>query len=180
MKAVNEDKDFYYNHEEGILAGIVITHVDDFLIVGDKKIDKIGRKDKSKLVSMKVEKDEYWFTGIDVRWTKEGISAGMDDYAASIEYINEVRKGKNEGCLTKLESKICQKYIGNLNWLGKHCRPDLAIISLNMTKRRKSSMLGDLRDVNRVIKKIRKEQNVMKFSHISKKTTFNKNWRWII
>ena len=67
MKAVNEDKDFYYNHEEGILAGIVITHVDDFLIVGDKKIDKIGRKDKSKLVSMKVEKDEYWFTGIDVR-----------------------------------------------------------------------------------------------------------------
>ena len=34
MNVMEGDKAFYYLHEEGVLKGMVITHVDDFTLAG--------------------------------------------------------------------------------------------------------------------------------------------------
>ena len=56
----------------------------------------------------KVEKGGCRFTGIDVKRTEEGIVVSMEDYALSLEEIDQIMKGNKLEAVTKMESKIYQ------------------------------------------------------------------------
>ena len=62
--------------------------------------------------------------------------------------------------------KLFRKYIGKLNWLFENTRPDLAVWSLNLSKRTSSATKGDLKRMNQIVKKIRSQQSKVKFSKI--------------
>ena len=57
--------------------------------------------------------------------------------------------------MTRDEVKVLRKYIGKLSWLVANTRPDLAIYVLELAKRQKKATIEDLRDVNRVLKKVK-------------------------
>ena len=48
-------------------------------------------------------------------------------------------------------------------------RPDLAIYALDMAKKQKKAVIKDLREVNRVLKKVREKESKVKFSKIGEK-----------
>ena len=170
LKTLPGDEAFYYKHEDEKLKGMVITHVDDFQIAGDDKfIDSLLTKLKDTLTVSKVERNSYRFTGIDVKKASSGIELSMDDYAASIEEIKEIRKVKKEEPLTKTELKLFRKYTGKVNWLAENTRPDLSIWALNMSKRSTKANIGDLKKVNQIVKKINMRQSKVKFSKVGRK-----------
>ena len=72
--------------------------------------------------------------------------------------------------LTKDELKVLRKYIGKLNWLAANTRPDKAIYALNLAKKQKRATLKDIRDVNRVFKKVQEKESKVVFKRIRKKT----------
>ena len=69
LRKLDGDEAVYYKlNEEGNLAGIVSTHVDDFDMAGRKKFVDILTKDISKVFDVStVESDCFRFTGIDVK-----------------------------------------------------------------------------------------------------------------
>ena len=74
--------------------------------------------------------------------------------------------------LTKDELKVLRKYIGKLNWLAANTRPDKAIYALDLAKKQKRATLKDIRDVNRVFKKVQEKESKGLFKRIRKKNTF--------
>ena len=56
-----------------------------------------------------------------------------------------------------------------MNWLGKHCIPDISIKALNMSKKRIDATLGYLWYINRIIQKIKESENAIEFSNLGKK-----------
>ena len=73
--------------------------------------------------------------------------------------------------LTKDELKVLRKYIGKLNWLAANTRPDKAIYALDLAKKQKRATLKDIRDVNRVFKKVQEKESKVVFKRIRKKKT---------
>ena len=156
MRKLDGDEAVYYKlNEEGNLAGMVSTHVDDFDVAGRKKFVEMLTKEISKVLDVStVESDCFRFTGIDVKKVKGGIEISMEDYAKSLEEI-QIREAKADEILTREELKVYRKFVGKLNWLVANTRPDLAIYALELAKRQKKAVIKDLRDVNRVLKKVR-------------------------
>ena len=89
--------------------------------------DEIRTMLKTKLLVSKVEKNKFRFTGVDIERTKEGITISMEDYANSLEFIEEIRAVKGDELLTKTENKLYRKFTGKISWLAANTHPDLAI-----------------------------------------------------
>jgi hypothetical protein len=86
---------------------MILTHVDDFNMAGTKEfLDRIKKVLMKELKISKIEKRKYRFTGIDVEKTDKGVTVSMEDYANSIEKVEDIRKGKGEEELTDIENKI--------------------------------------------------------------------------
>ena len=112
MKVVKGDEAFYYNNLEGKLVGMIITHVDDFSIAGRSDfIDSVLAKVKEELTVSKVERNQFRFTGVDISKTEEGIKMSMNEYAESLEDLDEIKKAENDEKLTKQELKVFRKFI---------------------------------------------------------------------
>ena len=73
----------------------------------------------------------------------------MEDYAESIQGVDEIRTGTVTDELGLLENKVYQKFVGKLSWLAENCRPDLCVVALNMAQKCKSATLGDLMMINK-------------------------------
>ena len=67
MKVMEGDKAFYYLHEEGVLKGMVITHVDDFTLAGTADfIREVLEMVEKELTVSKVEEDDFHYIGLDI------------------------------------------------------------------------------------------------------------------
>ena len=106
----------------------------------------------------KVEESEFRFTGLDVKAKAEGIKVSMDEYADSVEPVENIRKVQRNEELTEIELKEYRKYSGKLSWLSQSTRPDLSYTALQMAKKNNSATIADLRNVNKVIEKVKKEK----------------------
>ena len=65
--------------------------------------------------------------------------------------------------------KVLRKFVGKLNWLAANTRPYLAIYALELAKRQKKATIKDLREINRVLKKVREKESRVLFTKIGKK-----------
>ena len=81
----------------------------------------------------------------------------MEDYAKSLEEI-QIRDTKADEPLTREELKVFRKFVGKLHWLLANTRPDLSIYALELAKRQKKAVIKDLREINRVLKKVKKRK----------------------
>ena len=71
--------------------------------------------------------------------------------------------------MTKSELKLYRKYVGKISWLAENTRPDLAVWALNLSKSGSKATIGDLKKLNRVIKKVKSRQSKVKFAKIGNK-----------
>ena len=118
----------------------------------------------------KVEKDVFRFTGLDVKVVTDGIKILMEDYSQSLKDITDIRKvdDRNEE-LSKLEMKLYRKMTGKIAWLANSTRPDLCYLAMQMSKKNQGVTIADLRDVNRILKKVRERESLIKYKYIGGK-----------
>ena len=55
---------------------------------------------------------------------------------------------------------------GKIAWLANSTRPDLCFQALQMSKKNQEATISDLRDVNRILKKVREKESLIKYEHI--------------
>ena len=170
LKTLPGDDAFYYEHRDGKLMGLNLSHVDDFTIAGDAEfVTRIVNGIKERFTVSKVEEDKFRFTGLDVKAENGRIEVSMEDYADSIEEIKEIRKADRKEKLTKAELKEYRKYTGKISWLSQGTRPDLSYSALNLAKKNNSAEISDLRSVNEIVEKIKKEENRVVYEKIGDK-----------
>ena len=93
--------------------------MDNFTIAGDEKfVQRILKGISEKFTVSKVEENVFRFTGLDVKAGKGRIEVSMEDYAKSVEPIEEIRKADRNEKLTKLELKEYRKCTGEILWLS--------------------------------------------------------------
>ena len=92
----------------------------------------------------------------------------MDEYAESLEEI-KIREDKSDEELTKDELKILQKYVGKIKWVAANTRQDNTIHALELAKKQKKATLKDLREVNRILKKVHEKESKVMFKKLGTK-----------
>ena len=65
--------------------------------------------------------------------------------------------------------KVFRKFVGKLNWLAANTWPYLSIYALELAKRQKKAVVKDLREINRVLKKVREKESRVLFTKIGEK-----------
>ncbi len=140
--------------------GLNLSHVDDFTIAGeDEFVKRIVKGIERKFTVSKIDEDEFRFTGLDVKTGNGKIEDSLEDYANLVEEIKEIRKVDRAEKLTKTELKEYRKYTGKISWLSQGTRPDLSYSALMLAKKNNSATISDLRSVNKIVGKVRKEEN---------------------
>merc|ERR1711881_837522 len=166
------DDALYYQHKNGKLIGMILSHVDDFTIAGTREfVNRIVKGIKRKFTISKVEENNFRFTGLDVKTNDGNIEISREDYADSINEIKEIRKASRTEKLTKAELKEYRKYTGKLSWLAQGTRPDLSYSALDLAKKNNNAVISDLRNVNRIVEKVKKEENKVVYGRIGDKET---------
>ena len=115
-----------------------------------------------------MEDKAFRFTGIDIKKDGEGIEISIDNYARSPEKL-DIGDRKPDEPLTREELKFYRKYKGKSNWLPSNTRPDLLLYVMNIARRQKKAGLKDLRDANRILKKIEEKDNYVTFGRVARK-----------
>merc|ERR1712243_204500 len=81
LKTLPGDDAFYYEHKDGKLMGLILSHVDDFTIAGDTDfVKRIVTGIKERFIVSKVEVDKFRFTGLDVKakkWKNRDFNGGL-------------------------------------------------------------------------------------------------------
>merc|ERR1712240_381469 len=170
LKTLPGDDAVYYEHKNGKLMGLILSHVDDFTIAGTQEfVQRIVAGIEEKFTVSKVEEDNSRFTRLDVK-TKDGkIEVSMEDYAELIKEITEIRKANRDEALTKPELKEYRKYTGKISWLAQGTRPDLSFSALQLARTNNKATLADLWNVNRLVKKVKEEENKVVYGKLGER-----------
>jgi hypothetical protein len=161
------DEAFYYYYKDGKLVGQVLTHVDDFFASGTKEfLAWIRSVLQKELQVSKIESNSFRFTGIDIQKVPEGIRVSMEEYAKSLEDIENIREAPNDELLTKLELKVYRKMTGKISWLAQNTRPDLSFVALDLSKQNSCAKIKDLKRINVVLERVRSKPSVVMFTKI--------------
>jgi len=172
LKTLPGDDAVYYEHKNAKLMGLILSHVDDFTIAGTQEfVKRIVTGIQEKFTVSKVEEDNFRFTGLDVKTKNGKIEISMEDYAESIKEIKEIRKADRNEKLTTAELKEYRKYTGKISWLSQGTRPDLSYSTLNLAKKNNNAVISDLRNVNRIVEKVKNEENKIIYGRIGDKET---------
>ena len=130
------------------MKGAVITHVDDFTITGTVSfIEEVSDMIERELTISKIERDKFYFTGLNVSTKEDRIEIEMADYVASLQDIKDIRKADRDEELTKIEMKEFRKMTGKLSWLANSTHLDLSYMALAMSKKSNSAKISYLFDV---------------------------------
>ena len=87
----------------------------------------------------------------------------------NLKDIKEITKADHDEELSKLEMKEYQKIMGKIAWFTNSTRPDLSYTALQMSKKNNAATISNLRDINRILKKVRERDSKLKYEKIGEK-----------
>ena len=151
---------FYYHNKDGSLAGVLITHVDDFLHAGNQVFnEEVILPLKRHFVAGSQAEGHFRYVGFDVSQDEYGIQLSMDHYVDSIEFPR-THPGDRERQLTDAEKTQYRSIVGRLNWVVQGTRPDKAFDVIELSSRFKTACLKDLNQAKKTYLKL-KEQHAL-------------------
>ena len=146
---------FYYVGFNGQLAGVLISHVDDFLHAGGKDFDsKIMDPLRKRFVAGKIEAQSFKYVGFDITQDTQGISVSMDSYLNKTVF-DVIKPGEKDRDLTEDEKSEYRSLVGRLNWVVQGARPDKSYEVTELSMRFKIAKLTDLKSVKRTLRQLK-------------------------
>ena len=140
MKSVSGDDALFYLHIDGKLAGLCALHVDDFLMGGNDSFHKLIDENLAKRFKFgKIETENFKFTGLNIRQTKDGIFVDQNEYIQSIVPIKLDKFVEKETKLSKEKFAQYRALTGQLNWAAENTRPDIAFDTRELATKNKDA-----------------------------------------
>ncbi len=126
---------------------MAVSHFDDVFLarVPDYAISEVMGQAAQDFEWTWAEK-KFTFCGYEMEEDKDGFQVGMRQYANSLKCvtISRERRKKLEDPLTEQESKELWRYAGEIGWLGRQGRLDLAQLVGELQRASGSPCVADL------------------------------------
>ena len=169
MKPVSGDEAVFHMIKDGILIGLCLLHVDDFLVGGSPEFHELlGRRLQGRFTFGKIEEQKFKFTGLNIEQTKEGIFVDQIDFIKALEPITTKRVANKDEKLNTNEFKSYRGITGQLAWAASNTRPDLANDVRDLATKNKNATFADIKIANKVLKKAKAKEVKTKYSKLGK------------
>ncbi|VDH89490.1 Hypothetical predicted protein [Mytilus galloprovincialis] len=130
---------FYWYNSNG-LAGVLAVHVDDFLWAGTNLTGLSHADDK--------------------------IILSQTDYVEVLKTVSIDRKRPNDSQLSSVEQTVLRSKVGQLLWLAKTTRPDIAFDIVRIASKLETSTIEDFKRVNKLLRKVRNDPVSLHFKEL--------------
>lgn len=149
---------FRWYDETGAVAGILVSHVDDFAFAGTQWF--MEKVIKPLNVTLKIgshETDSFQYLGLNLVQASDMISIDQHKYIQSIVPVTvENHRWKDDSVeLTHAELMSLKRMSGQMNWVANQTRPDLSYDVCAMSNTGKSPKVKMIKDANRALKKMK-------------------------
>ena len=146
---------FYYYHN-GILSGIFLMHVDDFLWGGTEWFENcIVAKVRNHFKVVEQNGNVFKYIGMNIEQQKNGVIVHQNEFCKTLEaiQINPDRIKNKDLVCTNEEIEMFRKLVGQLQWLSINSRPDLSFDVLELSCKINNLKIGDLFEANKCLRK---------------------------
>ena len=148
------DQALFFWRNKGKLEGVVCCHVDDFFYTGTHLFhDKIVSHVQKTFDLSKESFSTFQYLGLDISQTGDFIAMHQNDYIKTLQPIE--LKDISKRNLTHEEKLQLKALIGQIQWVSKQTRPDLAFASCDLSNRVKDGTTDDIRLANKYLRKLK-------------------------
>ena len=167
MHQVHADGTLFSYVKEDKLHGLIVSHVDDLLIMGDAKFEsEIEKRLSNTFIFSKIEEKSFKYCGCQITVEKTGdILLDQIRYVDMIEEIDK-KHGDDYRDLTKAELKQLRGKIGEVLWISLMTRPDLAFDINKIATEVQGATVRTVKDMNIIIKKAKARKQVLRFTKL--------------
>ena len=160
------DPSFFYMKISGKLAGVIVSHIDDFLHAGTDDFEEQAITPLVQSFSAgRAEEKEFSYVGFQITQTEEGIVMDQDPYISSLEapqWSVEALKDKKRD-LSRSEQTDYRALIGSLNWCVRGTRPELAFEMIELSMKLKVAKVEDWLKALKVWKRLKNTDSAILF-----------------
>eukprot|EP00913_Durusdinium_trenchii_P018068 g16978.t1 len=139
--------------DNGELAGLLITHVDDLMWTGGATVEARMDEICKHYNFGKVEKDTFRYCGRNISRDETHIYVKCDNLIDRVRpvWLTQEQKRREEQPVPESIRGQLRSIIGSLAWLARVCRPDLAYAVCRMQMAVHSATFGDVKYANSVV-----------------------------
>ena len=148
----------------GRLQGLIISNVDDLLLIGNEKFDKeIVDKLQTVFRFSKIEDKSFVYCGCRITVNDDGtIDLDQTEYIHELKPMNTV-EGDADRELTKDEKKEARGKVGALLWASLVTRPDISFDVNLLSSEVSKGTVKTVKEINRVISVAKSRTNRLRF-----------------
>jgi hypothetical protein len=138
-------------HEGGNVRGILLTHVDDIMLMTEKDlVEPIQKALQEKFPVEEWVADEFEYVGCEYKCTPTEIHITQKHYTAG--RVDKVTaKALPDGSTSREQIEENRTSIGSLSWLAKQTRPDLQFCVSQAQKRQNNPSQDDIKKTNKAV-----------------------------
>lgn len=162
------DPALFFWQKGGVLSGLLLMHVDDFIWAGTEEFRDMMRKLHSVFKVGKQGQHAFEYIGLSVGHFEGEIVINQQSYVENVlpATIRAARAAQKQEPLTKDETKQLRSLIGQISWVANQTRPDVAFEALELSVSIKDPKVDDLIRANKVIKYLKCEPCEVKFPQL--------------
>ena len=151
------DNALFYLRNGTELEGLICSHVDDFFFNGSQLFHNtiIGHL-RNKFSLSKECFDKMLFIGIELAQNENYIMMHQKTYIESLKPVKITDMSRNRP-LAVDEVRLLKGLIGQLQWISKLTRPDIAFDTCELSTKIKEATTADIRRANKLILKVQAE-----------------------
>ena len=156
---------WYYQEK---LEGVILLHVDDFVLTGSNLFNEHVEKELIKKFKIGRRKSsDFRYVGLKIKKEETGISVNRDLYAEEIEEVRFDVKGRsNTDKLDQDEIQLMRGIAGQINWISSQTRPDVSFNSFELSVEWNKAFIGTLKRASKVVRKINMRESEIFFPEI--------------
>ena len=163
------DPAVFYWYDSNGLGGILVVHVDDFLWAGSKNFGNTVIKQLRSVFNIGKEACEsFKYIGLELTQDEDKIILSQKDYTAMLKPMLIEKDQDKTSPLSAHERSVLRSKVGQLLWLSKQSRPDIAFDVTMLASRLHVSTVEDIIKLNKVIRKVQAENVSLNFHDLGK------------
>ena len=157
---------WYYNDK---LEGILVLHVDDFMVAGTERFQAVMKALNEEFQVGSRQEGKFKYVGLNIETQDDGIEISQDQYASEIPEVNvETKDRPNDDKLKPHELRDLRGIIGQVQWVASQTRPDLSFDLLELSVERNKVTLSTLKRAKKVVKRLKLSSSAVKMKVVKK------------
>ena len=164
-KSMSDPALFYYK-KNGVICGILVSHIDDFLHAGDSVFETdVMQKLRCRFVAGKLLESDFSYVGFQVKQNSKGIMIDQTQYLEQMKVpvVPAERKLNKMEELTSSEYTLFRSVVGSMNWVGHGTRPDILFELIELSMQFNKATVENLLRAVKVARKLKESESMIFF-----------------